>query len=187
MYRYAEVEAALAKMHHIAPDAIGAFRGRIKHLQKIGVVPSSPGRGKKISYNFGAVAVWAFCLQVAEFGVDPTVTRTFYRAVEGWLLRILLNDREEEDQIMIFIPHLMSRWLIGQWNAEIGLFMVIRPASEATYAHMAAQMPDMHPDARLQRLGMLNISQIRRDLKEALGPSATWVQHGEAYASKSNA
>ncbi len=189
MFRYAEVEAALAKIHRVPDESLGAFRGRIKHLQKLGVVPSSPGKGKKITYNFGAAVVWAYCLQLAEFGTDPTDIKTFYNITMHEVQPILMNDRDEEDMVMMFIPHLLSRWVSGSMTLGKGLFMAIRPASQASYAAAAEAMPSQAPGFEIdrQRLGMLNLTRLREDLKEALGPSATWVQHGEAYASKNNA
>ena len=51
MYTYAQVEAALAATHRVRPSSLGAFRGRIKHFQRLGLVPESPGKGRKISYK----------------------------------------------------------------------------------------------------------------------------------------
>ena len=59
MFTYKEVERALAAVHQISPSAMGAFRGRIKHFQRLGLVPSSPGKGRKISYRLEDVYVWA--------------------------------------------------------------------------------------------------------------------------------
>jgi hypothetical protein len=51
MYTYSQVESALARVHHIPDSSLGSFRGRIKHFQRIGIVPQSSGKGKKISYE----------------------------------------------------------------------------------------------------------------------------------------
>ena len=39
MFSYAEVEAALAKAKDVKPESMGAFQGRIKNLQRNGIVP----------------------------------------------------------------------------------------------------------------------------------------------------
>src|SRR5687767_1130058 len=73
MFSYGQVEAALAKAHRVDAAAMGAFRGRIKHFRLLGVVPSSPGTGRKISYERPHIYAWAFCLELAEFGIDPKI------------------------------------------------------------------------------------------------------------------
>ena len=72
MYSYKVVEAALGRLHEVNDETLGAFRGRIKHFQRMGLVPSSPGKGKRIEYAFGDVCAWAFCLELEEFGMDPS-------------------------------------------------------------------------------------------------------------------
>ncbi len=72
MYTYKVVERALMLLHDIDAETRGAFRGRIQHLQRLGVTPSSPGKGKHIEYSYEDVAKWAFLLQLEEFGIDPT-------------------------------------------------------------------------------------------------------------------
>ena len=79
MFTYSKVERALAAVHKISPSAMGAFRGRIKHFQRLGLVPSSPGKGRKISYSLEDVYMWAMCLELQEFGIDPIIIKEFLR------------------------------------------------------------------------------------------------------------
>jgi hypothetical protein len=79
------VESALARVHGISPSAIGAFRARIKHFQKIGIVTSSPGKGRRIDYSLHDVFLWGFGLELAEFGIDPLIIKRaiFSGGLEG--------------------------------------------------------------------------------------------------------
>ncbi|MFD1983540.1 hypothetical protein ACFSOZ_12755 [Mesorhizobium newzealandense] len=84
MLTYAAAEAVLAGMYKLGSDVQGkAFRARLKHLKRLGVpLGSHPGRGTKIWYHDEQVYQWAFCLELAEFGIDPTTVVTFIR--ESW-------------------------------------------------------------------------------------------------------
>jgi hypothetical protein len=73
MASYAEVEAALAQLHSASPEVQrGAFRGRLKHLQTLGVpLGANPGKGKRIDYTRDQIIQIALALELAEFGIDP--------------------------------------------------------------------------------------------------------------------
>ncbi|RUU87742.1 hypothetical protein EOB59_24590 [Mesorhizobium sp. M7A.F.Ca.MR.176.00.0.0] len=84
MMSYASAETILARMFSLGDDVQAkAFRGRLKHLKRLGVpLGSHPGTGKKIWYHDEQVYQWAFCLELAEFGIDPTAVVSFIR--ENW-------------------------------------------------------------------------------------------------------
>jgi hypothetical protein len=75
MLSYAEAESALAAIYRASGKAqAGAFRGRLKHFKRLGIpLGVNPGRGKKIDYGQNEVYQWCFCLEFAEFGIDPSV------------------------------------------------------------------------------------------------------------------
>ena len=72
---YAQAEGVLARLHEgTGTTQTKAFRGRLKHLKRLGIPEgSSPGRGAKINYYEDQLLEWAFCLELAEFGLDPTL------------------------------------------------------------------------------------------------------------------
>jgi hypothetical protein len=76
MFTYAQAEKLLAELH--AADGgvrTRAFRGRLKHLQRLGIPLGRPsGRGNKTPYSMNQVYQLAFCLECAQFGFDPTWT-----------------------------------------------------------------------------------------------------------------
>ena len=105
MYTYGQVERALAEVFDIPSDRIGALNSRLKHLQRVGLSSSSPGKGKKIGYSFENAFVWALALEFAELGIEPTVIAKFiftfpYRKLEG---RIYDNN-----EYLLFFPQMMS-------------------------------------------------------------------------------
>ena len=111
-YRYKEVETALARLH-VGEQALGAFRGRLVHFQKIGITPASPGRGKKIEYSFEDVAVWAFCLQLAEFGIDPSRIASIKQFYWEQVAPHLLQEQSEEQMFALF-PRMLTQDLIDK-------------------------------------------------------------------------
>jgi hypothetical protein len=74
MFTYAQAETLLARLHHADGGVrTKAFRGRLKHLQRLGLpLGRPPGRGNKTPYTREQVYQWAFCLECAQFGFDPT-------------------------------------------------------------------------------------------------------------------
>ncbi|WP_172374044.1 hypothetical protein [Mesorhizobium sp. NZP2234] len=84
MLTYSAAEAVLAGMYGLDANVQEkAFRARLKHLKRLGVpLGSNPGRGTKIWYHDEQVYQWAFCLELAEFGIDPTSVVGFIR--DSW-------------------------------------------------------------------------------------------------------
>jgi hypothetical protein len=108
MYTYAQVERALAAVHEVPEAAMGAFRGRFKHFQRLGMVPSSPGRGRKIVYSLDDVYFWALCLQLEEFGLDPTKIKAFYMLDFRHIVSMLVGDKSKK--YWVFSPNFLSQW-----------------------------------------------------------------------------
>ena len=104
-YSYKVVEASLASTFSVEQARLGSFRGRIGHLQRIGIVPSSPGRGRRIQYSFEDVAKWAFTLEVEEFGMDPTVCVTI---VDGLWSMVKPASLKSPRGLLIMAPAMIS-------------------------------------------------------------------------------
>src|SRR5215510_3979945 len=116
-FTYGEIERILAALH-CADDAQRrtTLRGRIKNFQKLGVpFDLRSGRGKKLEYDRDHVYQWALCLELAEFGIDPSVIvallRTkwqtmFVPSLQGkdWRMKKPLG----EFPFFVFLPELMN-------------------------------------------------------------------------------
>jgi hypothetical protein len=158
MFTYAQVESALAEVHKVSPNALGSFRGRIKHLQKLGVVPESPGRGRRISYELQHVFVWAFCLELSEFGIDPAVVKAFFDTLWHPLLReFMLKPKNKKERYFRFYPNMLSRWFLREGN-HVGLITwdVVDDLSKPLGG------------AAVTRIGIINLSYVRREVQKAL-------------------
>jgi len=72
-YSYAEAETALARAFDVGlVHQRGALRGRLKHLQKLGLVNLEKGK-KRVRYSRAQIAQWLIALILAELGLDPTL------------------------------------------------------------------------------------------------------------------
>ena len=126
-YSYAVVEKALAEV--FGADAVaqkGPFRGRIKHLQRLGLPAGGPGRGQKISYSYAQICDWLIALELEEFGIDPTLAvrmvtgRTGPDQPEGawksYLPNVIEKARQSSDSDVLLLvePYFMS----ASWRGD---------------------------------------------------------------------
>lgn len=82
-YGYAAVESALAQVFGVDQNGQhGWLRGRIKHLQKLGLQPKGPGKGRTISYRLEDIEKWLIAIEMEHFGIDPTRVVDFIQ--ESW-------------------------------------------------------------------------------------------------------
>ena len=98
MFRYGQVEAALARLHDIDESGMGAFKGVIIHLQRQGLTAANPGRGKRIDYSLENVWLWAVCLELLQIGLDPKIAVRAVRSLQTMLEKEFakLPDRTED-------------------------------------------------------------------------------------------
>jgi hypothetical protein len=79
---YGPVEKALAHICWIDEHQKGAFRGKLKHLQRIGLPEIEPGKGRRVAYTRELVFQWLIALLLGQLGIDPVlVVRT---VKENW-------------------------------------------------------------------------------------------------------
>ena len=162
MFTYSEVERALAAVHEISPSAMGAFRGRIKHFQRLGLVPSSPGKGRKIAYRLEDVYMWAICLELQEFGIDPTIIKEFYRLsplvpLINWLISDGITDNRK---YLVFHPNFLSQWYKNTlWNAKVTF---VEDLSEIT------EKSDPISESLKSRMAVINVARLREAVRKSL-------------------
>jgi hypothetical protein len=116
-FTYGEVEKILASLFGAdEPVQKTTLRGRIKQFQKLRVpFGLRSGRGKKLAYDQDHIYQWALCLELAEFGLDPSVIvallktkwkTMFVPSLQGkdWRMKTPLN----ENAYFYILPELMS-------------------------------------------------------------------------------
>jgi hypothetical protein len=118
-YSYAQVEGALATLFRVPAFAQGSFRGRVRHLQRVGLVEIAPGKGRRIFYTSIQANEWMLALLIADLGVDPTViVKSIER--ERKKLREWMREASDEEALGgndVFLaaqPELMS----GAWASK---------------------------------------------------------------------
>jgi hypothetical protein len=163
MFTYRQVEAALAGLHNVDDVSLGAFRGRIKHFQRLGVVPRSPGKGRKISYTFDDAFVWAFCLELSEFGMDPTIILIVTEYLKPSLLKdeTLSKLEGNNDKVyFIFYPNLLS--LVRGRDKLIGSLVCKVTFNDPPSIH-SKDTPWLN-----ERFAFINLSHVHRELGKRL-------------------
>jgi len=162
MYAYGQVEAALASIFYVREASKAALKGRIKHFQKLGLVPSSPGKGKRITYSFDDVWKWAVALTFCEFGVDPTeIYRILTKSFFGTYKEFIDHQDDSVDWFYAASPRFMSA------SFQKGI------AASGEMTTQLIKASDISADTLNQlnssgRVIMFNYTILRRNLKDAL-------------------
>ena len=118
-YSYAQVEGALATLFRVPAVAQGSFRGRVRHLQRVGLVEIAPGKGRRIFYTRIQANEWMLALLIADLGVDPTVIVKSVERERKKLREWMREASDEEalggnDVFLAAQPELMS----GAWASK---------------------------------------------------------------------
>ena len=171
MYNYGQVEEALANIHGISASTKGAFRARIKNFQKLGIVPSSPGKGKRISYTPEDVSMWAFCLELAQFGLDPSVIKSMahiYKFLVSEYLTACSDTYEDDEMFFVFFPRMISDWSNSPDQTAGRFFAQVFRRSEIIRNISGDAKESILPRGHLGRACLLNLSLLRWRLTHAL-------------------
>jgi hypothetical protein len=118
------------------------------------VVPSSPGKGKKIAYKRRDIYAWALCLEFAEFGMDPTIVKRFFIACWGRVQDLLL-DEPGSTEYLVFYPNIMSDWLSGRGPTGRSTFEIVSSLADLTGKHA-------------DRAGAINLGSVRKAVEAAI-------------------
>jgi hypothetical protein len=192
VYTYGQAETVLARMYQADAEAQKTtFRARLKHFKKLGVpFYVSPGKGAKVQYDRTHVFQWAMCLELSEFGLDPTLTTRIMRNWWSELLKDLqLHDLSAEagkaassdhDRLLLLNPGVMSKawWSpppqdrdgveemvqVNQDQFETSVFRSEIPEIIDYGAGESRQLNDVlhRPHASSRRAMILNLSEIIR-------------------------
>ena len=175
-FTYGQVQRALAAVHHIPADDMGWFRGRITNFQKTGLVPASPGRGRRVAYRREDVFLWAMALEFSKWGWDPTLIKWLVHNLWVGIKPILLEASDGPDKYFYFQPNFLGR-LVPKDEREAVVRAGMRPAImnavASDFDELDKQAKTDQGRATLKRFrdehGKINLSRVRRDVKSALG------------------
>jgi hypothetical protein len=167
-FTYREVEAALAVAHEIPEARMGAFRGRLKHFLRLGLVPSSPGKGNKITYTLENVYMWALCLELEEFGLDPVRIKDLHRLGDLRPAIDMLVSGKGWMNYLIFHPNFLSEWHEDRlWTASIGFVNSLGEIDTATWGRPVTGGRPMSERYR-SRVGAISLIWLREAVLNAL-------------------
>ncbi len=174
-FKYAQIEQALAQHHMIDsdPKTMKTFRARIRNFQKIGLVPSSPGKGQKIVYTTRDAVFWALCFEFVEFGIAPTAIREIMNLKGEELLDYLTLEQTETDEDRYFF--MIGLFLQSNMN-ENGKFVL----AHVSGIYTLAQLQKRQIFTLCQRFLMTNLTGLRRSLIESLAHVINEAKRGKA-------
>lgn len=111
MYSYAQIVSALMVMHGVTPEWEKSFRAKVRHFQRLRILPSSPGRGQKIHFPISQCFHWAFCFELAELGLPPAQVEALSPPWEGLKIQMFATfPASESDRTYYFIAGDFLSW-----------------------------------------------------------------------------
>jgi hypothetical protein len=126
-FSYGAVESALAAV--FAADRKtqqGALRGRLKHLQRLGLGIAA-GKGARVHYTLAQASQWLLAMLMNEIGVDPAISvptiKKAWPQLQRWFERSLDKDALGGNPIWLTLrPQPMSGWAKAPAIEWIGAF-----------------------------------------------------------------
>jgi hypothetical protein len=174
-FGYATVEQTLMAVHGFVEQKRSAFRGRLIHFQRLKIVPTAPGKGRRIAYRREDVFRWAIALEFAEFGLDPTEIKKILDLNWERIAPRLLEATEGRDAYLFFHPNLLGR-LSPEDERETAVkpgapysvtIKIIFDLADLDQAAMTDQARASLDRIRA-RYGMINLSRLRRQVEANL-------------------
>lgn len=147
---YGEVELILSQMNEVQPRQLGAFRSRLRHLQKLGFPPGiNTGKGRPAVYGAGQIMLLALALELIQLGVTPD------RAA-GLL-------RDKRDSVAGATALAMRR--IGKEAVFLVVDPVVLGSGEMIFGHFTltklhSLLDKIQTSPRLTRLALINVTAI---------------------------
>ena len=174
-FGYAVVEQALMALHGFVEQKRGAFRGRLIHFQRLKIVPTAPGKGRRIAYRREDIFRWAVALEFAEFGLDPTEIKKILDMNWDRIAPHVLEVIEGPDARLFFHPNLLGR-LSPEDERETSVkrgapysvtIKIISDLAELDQLPKTAQALASLDHFRA-RYGMINLTSLRRQVEANL-------------------
>jgi hypothetical protein len=174
-FGYAVVEQALMAVHGFVEHKRGAFRARLIHFQRLKIVPTAPGKGRRIAYRRDDIFRWAVALEFAEFGIDPTEIKKILDLNWPKIAHVVLEAKDGRDRYLCFHPNLLG-WLSGEGEREASgkpgapYSVMIAIVSDLVELNQQAKTDQARAtlDQFRARYGMINLSRLREQVEAKL-------------------
>jgi len=159
--RYGEIEKAIASMHGVTERSSGIFRGRLRHIQKLGIVPAAPGRGAKIDYDRKAAVDWSIVFELSELGVQPELIKHFIERCGPAIFDFFEQPTPDgEDWFLCFEPNFLTMHMNRQTGMPLTMMTILEKPLSGLQDFIGKSM---------SRCGSwINLSRLKRELGEAL-------------------
>jgi hypothetical protein len=159
-FGYSAVEAALAVVFK-AKAQILILRARLKSLQRSGLTPEKPGRGKVIKYSVSNVYDLAWALALTDFGLVPDsicslVSRGYFSAYYVQKIEKLENDR----LFFCLMPYVLNEKALKFHNSPVPFVML-----------NGSDISGEQISKLGGRLALIDMTWLKRSVDEALGVS----------------
>ena len=151
---YKQVEAALAEVLKVKPDAIKAFRGRLRYLRNLGLPElPTPGSGQRIDYSEDNAFVMLIALELERARLVPRSAAIVAASISRMhqSLRGVLADSGDHDVRIVVTPESEMQWTAVPKGASLDKFLAKR---------------------MLPSFSVLNLSICARSLDRALSAAA---------------
>ena len=183
MFTFKQVEGAVLSLHNVPYERWPAYHARVRHFQKLGLIPSGPGRGVRREYSIFDAVKWALCFEFAELGVGPELLENLLIlplvSFSGTLREADAKVRREP-QIFWMRGEFLSKYLARD-NSYSHIPHGVLPASRVAPIVLGAD--------DFGRVLLLDLSKLKRDLGAALNinweanPKAIYSSFREALES----
>ena len=161
---FADVERALAKIHHVPEDRRLAFKARLGNLKRLGAVPSSGGRGRKLTYSIEDAYLLAFAVELGQFGVDPAWIKLI---IEGKKERIIEAFRRVGTHYIEYLAKLAPEFLAASPDKSYALgaleLVFFLPGQDDPKAESLTKWIG-------SRAAIINIGSLKQEIDAALMP-----------------
>jgi len=159
--RYGEIETAIASLHGVTEQSSGIFRGRLRHFQKLGLVPSAPGRGAKIDYDRKAAIVWATAFELSELGIHPDLIAEIIQRCGPAIFDFFEQPTPgDEDWFLCF----EANYLTAHMNRQPGKRLRLKTA----LGKPLSGLPVFFGKSMSRCGSVINLSRLKRELGAAL-------------------
>lgn len=155
-----EVEDAVLALHSIPPERRSAFAGRVRNLQKAGLLPGSPGPGRRAAYDCFDVAAWVIIFALTEAGLQPSEIAPALPLVEPKVIKVFASPDGEADYFLWIRAAWLSRYLQAQADQA--------PEPITAGVTLAPKLGGVLNEKGIERATVLNLSHLKRRLASIL-------------------